>query len=264
MRRPRRHTALVAVAVLFAALGACGSDHAASGTASSSTTADDVTGTVTVLAAASLSAAFTEIATAFEAAHENASVDLTFDGSSKLAAQITEGAAGDVFASADQANLDKVVTAGDARGDPVTFATNELQIVVGATNPLGIKSLADLDGDVVVALCRPEVPCGAYAAEAFERAAVPVPAAGLEDSVTGVLTKVQLGEADAGVVYRTEVLAADGVTGVALAADEQVRATYPGTVLAAAPNPKAAAAFLLFLLSDPAQRILRDAGFGQP
>jgi molybdate transport system substrate-binding protein len=261
--RPLRLSALVPVVLLLALVGGCGS-AGTEAPGSSAAGADDLTGTVTVLAAASLTDAFTSIAAAFEAANENVSVHLTFDGSSKLAAQILEGAPGDVFASADEANLAKVVDAGGTSGTAITLATNELQIVVGPGNPLGITGLADLTDHVVVALCRAEVPCGAYAIRAFSRAGIPVPPAGVEESVAAVLTKVQLGEADAGLVYRTDILAADGVTGVALAPSAQVQATYPASVLADAPNPRAASAFLAFLLSDEAQAILVNAGFGPP
>jgi molybdate transport system substrate-binding protein len=264
MSRSPRTSALLTVTVLLVAVAGCGSDGGATSPTSTGAEVDALAGTVTVLAAASLADAFTSIADAFEAAHERVIVDLTFDGSSKLAAQILEGAPGDVFASADAANLAKVSDAGRASGSPVVLATNALQIVVGEGNPLGITGLADLAGDVRLALCRPEVPCGAYAVRAFEQAGVVVPAAGLEDSVSAVLTKVQLGEADAGIVYRTDVLAAERVTGVDLAPGEQVRATYPASVLADASNPRAAAAFLTFLLSDEAQGILADAGFGPP
>lgn len=230
---------------------ACGDDSSASGT-------------VTVLAATSLTDEFAEIAAAFEAAHGDVEVELTFDGSARLATAIIEGAPADVFASADEANLAKVVEAGLTEGAGTSFATNELQIVVAAGNPLGITGLEDLRGDVVVSLCAVEVPCGSYAAEAFERAGLPVPSAGEEENVRGVVSRVQLGEADAGIVYVTDVLAAEGVEGVDLGANERVRASYPAVVVADGPNPEAAAAFVAFLTSTEAQTILADHGFGHP
>jgi molybdate transport system substrate-binding protein len=136
--------------------------------------------------------------------------------------------------------------------------------VVGAGNPLEIAGLADLTGDVVLSLCQVEVPCGAYAAAAFAAAGLPVPAAGEEANVKAVLTRVQLGEADAGLVYVTDVLAADGVEGIDLAGPQQVPATYPAVALADAPNPDAAAAFVAFLTSTEAQAILSTHGFGRP
>ena len=145
------------------------------------------------------------------------------------------------------------------------FVTNLLQIVVGGGNPLGIDDLEDLTNpDVALSLCQEEVPCGKYAQQAFEAAGLPVPPAGQEDKVSGVLTKVMLGEADAGLVYVTDVLAAEGVEGVDLADDEQVLATYPASVLTEAPNPEAAEAFVLFLTGAEAQDILEGYGFGLP
>lgn len=220
--------------------------------------------TVTVLAATSLTDAFTEIAAAFEAEHEGVDVALTFDGSARLATSIVEGAPADVFASADQVNLDKVAAVGLADGSQLVFATNRLQIVVARGNPLGVTGLGDLDGDVVLSLCAIVVPCGAYAAAAFERAGLSVPAAGAEQNVRGVLSRVQLGEADAGIVYVTDVLAADGVEGVDLRPDEAVEVSYPAAVLAGAADRKTAAAFVEFLISATAQAVLADHGFGPP
>ena len=131
-------------------------------------------------------------------------------------------------------------------------------------NPLGITGLADLDGDVVLSLCAVEVPCGSYAAEAFEKAGFPAPPAGQEANVRGVLSRVQLGEADAGIVYVTDVLAGDDVDGIDLAADQRVEASYPAAVIADGPNPAVAAAFVAFLTGDAAQAILEEYGFGRP
>jgi molybdate transport system substrate-binding protein len=195
-------------------------------------------------------------------------VKVTTDGSANLATAIIEGGVpADVFASADEANLQKVVDAGLAtEGDPVIFVTNQLQIVVEKGNPLGIAGLEDLtDPAVSLSLCKPDVPCGSYAEKAFEAAGLPVPPAGTEDKVSGVVTKVSLGEADAGIVYMTDVMAAeDDVDGVDLAADAQVTARYPASVLTEAPNPEAAAAFVAFLTGSEAQDIFEELGFGLP
>ena len=229
---------------------------------------DGLGGTLTVLAATSLAGAFEDIAAAFEREHPDVDVQVTTDGSAILATAIIEGGVpADVFASADDANLQRVVDAGLADDDAAeTFVTNELQIVVGDGNPLGILALADLtDPDIVLTLCKAEVPCGRYARQAFEAAGLPVPPAGVEDKVSGVVTKVGLGEADAGLVYVTDVLAADeDVDGVDLAEDEQVVATYPASVLTEAPNPRAAEAFVAFLIGPAAQEILQGYGFGPP
>lgn len=249
MRAARRTAATVG---LLLGVGACGVSQ---GGATS----------VTVVAASSLTGAFGEIAVAFEAGQPDVDVVLTFDGSATLATALIEGAPADLFASADPANLARVAAEDRTAGDPVVFATSVLQIVVPEGNPLGIDALDDLaDPEVTLSLCGAEVPCGAYAAQAFAAAGLEVPAAGDQENVKGVLTQVQLGEADAGIVYRTDVLAADGVHGVDLAPDEQVDATYPASVLADASNPEAAAAFLAFLTGDEAQAILRDHGFGPP
>jgi molybdate transport system substrate-binding protein len=245
-----------AACILLATVGltACGDDASRNG----------LSGRVTVLAATSLTDAFDEIAAAFEAEHDDVEVTVTYDGSARLANAILEGAPADVFASADEVNLAKVLDAdlGDGPGTP--FATNGLQIVVASGNPLVIGGLDDLDDDVVLSLCAVEVPCGSYAAAAFERAGLPVPAAGEEANVRGVLSRVQLGEADVGIVYVTDVLAAEGVEGVDLAAGEQVTASYPAAVLADAANPDVAAAFVAFLTSPEAQAVLARLGFGAP
>ena len=143
-------------------------------------------------------------------------VQITTDGSANLATVIIEGAPSDVFVSADQGNLDKVVDADLASADDATvFATNLLTIVVAEGNPLGINrsSRTSANPDIALSLCQEEVPCGKYSAQAFEVAGLPVPPAGEEDKVSGVLTKVMLGEADAGLVYVTDVLGAGGCRG---------------------------------------------------
>jgi molybdate transport system substrate-binding protein len=253
---------LVLVALLLSVLAACGSDDIA---LDPTTAPAAPRGTLTVVAAASLTDAFAEISTAFEAANGDVEVELTFDGSARLATAIIEGAPADLFASADETSMARVTDEDGTSGEPVVFATNVLQIVVPEGNPRGIDSLADLTNpEVTVALCSPEVPCGAYAAQAFEAAGLELPPAGEQDNVKGVLTQVQAGEADAGIVYRTDVLAAEHVEGVEPAADAQVEATYPAAVLAEASNPDAAAAFLAFLTGDEARSILEDLGFGLP
>jgi molybdate transport system substrate-binding protein len=258
-----RVRALLAVVALIVLAAACtGGDDGA--------VADDggpLSGTVTVLAASSLTDVLDAVGTVFEAAHQGVTVDVSYDGSARLAAQVLEGAPADVLLAADEPTMSRLVEAGRTSGDVVTVATNRLQIVVARGNPLGIGGLADLAAGGTartVALCRPSVPCGAYAAQAFARAGLPVPQATEEDSVRAVLTKVQLGEADAGVVYATDVRSTTAVTGIDLPADVQVQAAYPASVLADAPNPRAAAAFVAFLLSHEAQLVFADQGFGAP
>ena len=250
MRRP---TAALAVLVATAfLLEACGDDGSSADTS-------------TIVAASSLTGAFGDIEVAFETEHPDVDLQISFDGSAKLASAIIEGAPADLFASADEANLQKVADEDLIDGEPVTFATNTLRIVVAEGNPADIDSLEDLTSpDVKLSLCGPEVPCGRYAALAFEKAGLTIPPAGDQENVNGVLSQVQLGEADAGIVYVTDVLGAEGVEGVDLAASAQVTATYPAAVLADAANPEVATAFLAFLTSADAQAILEDHGFGLP
>jgi molybdate transport system substrate-binding protein len=255
VRAPQRSWALAAAALLLVA--GCG--------ASSSSGDGDGDGgaSVTVLAASSLQDVFGDVAGAFEHDHPGVDVHLSFEGSSRLVAQITVGAPADVFASADAANMARVVDAGLVEGTPVVIATNRLAIAVAPGNPLGISSLADVAGRRL-ALCAPEVPCGRYTAQAFAAAGLDVPAASTEGSVRAALTKVVLGEADAAVVYATDITATDGVEGVDLPAAQAIRATYPAAALTGAAPRGAAADFVAFLTSAPAQAILTDAGFGLP
>lgn len=234
---------------LLAAAGACSSG------------VDDGGGTLTVLAAASLRNGLEEVADRYEDLHPDVDVALSFDGSSALAAAIVEGAPADVLVAADEATMQRVVDAGRVDGEVQIVATNELQIAVAAGNPLGIDGLDDLDG-ASVALCQPQVPCGAYAARAFQLADLPPPVAGDERSVGGVLTRVQLGEADAGLVYVTDVLAAADVDGVPLR--RPVQARYPAAVLRDAGDPAAARAFVELLAGDVGRSVLRELGFGSP
>lgn len=217
-----------------------------------------------MLAASSLDPALGAVAARFEAAHDGVAVELGFDGSSTLATQIVEGAPGDVFASADEANLTRVRDAGLA-GPAVPFATNELVIVVPTGNPAGVRDLHDLTRPGLrVALCGPEVPCGRYAGLAFDRARVAGPVASAEPNVRAVLTKVALGEADAGIAYATDALGDAAVDAIDLPTELQVPVTYHVGVLQDAPNPAAATSFAAFLTGPAAQAILRDAGFGPP
>lgn len=222
----------------------------------------DDRGTITVLAAASMRGALEDVARQYEAELPEVDVELSFDGSSSLAAALLQGAPGDVFVSADEATMDQLVEEGLVEGDPRVVARNRLTLVVQRGNPLGISGLGDLEG-ALLALCQPQVPCGAYATEAFERAGVSAPRAGDERSVAGVLTRVQLGEADAGLVYATDIQDAADVEGIDLG-DAAVEARYPAAVLADARGLVAAEQFLDLLLRPEGQLILRQHGFGAP
>ena len=243
------------LAVGVAACGSENSDEPATGV-----------GEVTVFAAASLTAAFTEIGEAFTLEHPGADVTFNFAASSELVAQIAEGAPADVFASADTGNMTKLTDADDNATEPEVFATNLLEIVVEPGNPEGITGVADLaDENLVVVVCAPEVPCGKYAEQVFQAAGVTVTPKSLEENVKAVVSKVSLGEADAGIVYRTDVMAAgDKADGVVLPADINVVAQYPIAVTKETPNVKGAQAFVDFVQSERGQGILAAYGFLAP
>ena len=219
---------------------------------------------MTVFAAASLTDAFTEIGDAFMAANADAEVAFNFAASSELVTQIDEGGApADVFASADQNNMSKLIDAGNDGSDPVVFATNVLEIIVEPGNPQRIAGVADLaDDDLILVTCAREVPCGNYAQQVFDAAGLTVTPDSLEENVRAVVTKVTTGEADAGIVYKTDVTAAgDQAEGVEIPADINVLAEYPITVTEAASNPEAAQAFIDFVLGEQGQEILDSYGF---
>ena len=240
-----------------------------SAAAAPTTTVAPVTGEIVVLAAASLTGSFTAEARAFEQANPGTKVTLSFGASSTLATQVVQGAPADVFASADQANIAKVTDPGLAAGPATVFATNRLAVIVARGNPKGITGLADLAAvartDLIVVLAAPEVPVGKYGQQALHKAKVTVAPKSLEADVKAVVSKVTLGEADAGIVYTTDVRGAgDKADGVAIPDDVNVLATYPAVVTKAAKNPTAAAAFVAFLGSADGRKILADAGFGPP
>lgn len=227
---------------------------------------DDGDERLTVLAAASLTDTFTDLAERFEREHEGVDVVLSFGGSSDLAAQITEGAPSDVFAAADERTMSTVVDAGAAEGDPRAFATNTLQIVVPQGNPAGVASLADLarPGTRTV-LCAPQVPCGAASAALLSGSDVTVTPVSEEQSVTDVLGKVRSGEADAGLVYVTDVrTAGDDVEGVEVPEAAQVVNRYPIVTLKDASDAELAAEFVAFVRGPEGRSVLTRAGFGAP
>jgi molybdate transport system substrate-binding protein len=252
--RIRLAAALAATALLLAA---CGGGDAGGGSGAGSPAE------IKVFAAASLTAAFNELGPQFTAANGGAKVTFNFAGSQALATQIQQGAPADVFASADTTNMDKVR---DLVGDPQVFAGNLLQIVVEQGNPKGIRRLADLAGkDVKVVLAAEEVPAGKYARQILDRAGVTVQPVSLEDNVKAVVTKVSLGEADAGIVYVTDVAAGGGkVEGVDIPKDQNVVATYPIATVKASKMRDQAQAFVDLVRSAEGQQILDKYGFLPP
>lgn len=257
--------ALLVAGALLAACGGSPTDAGATGPAAPAAT-DRLAGEVTVFAAASLTEAFTDLKAAFTAAHPEAEVAVSFAGSQTLATQITQGAPADVFASANPAQMEVVAQAGRVRGQPRTFARTRLAIAVEPGNPLAVDGLQDLaEPDLVVVLPAPTVPAGAYARRALARAGVEAAADSLAQSVREALSKVVLGEADAAVVYASDVLAAgDDVARVAIDEEANVTATYPIAVLNAGSNPAAAAAFVDFTDNEPARAVLAEHGFAAP
>ncbi len=223
-------------------------------------------GSITVFAAASLTAAFTELGEAFMTEYPDAIVTFNFASSSDLATQIGEGAPADVYASADLSNMIKLTDAGNNASEPVVFATNRLSIIVSAGNPKGVTGVADfVDEGLIVVICAPEVPCGKYAAQIFDNAGVVVTPKSLEENVRGVVSKVTLGEADAGIVYETDVIAAgDDADGVEIPSDINVVAQYPIVVTREATDPGLALAFINFVNSEQGQQILGSYGFLAP
>lgn len=223
-------------------------------------------GRITVFAAASLTGTFTALADAFETQHPGTTIALTFAGSSSLVTQIIEGAPADVFAAADTASMAKLTAAGLTSGDPVEFATNTLVIAVPPGNPAGIAALGDLTGSGIrLVVCAPEVPCGAAAGAAAGAAGLTFAPVSEESSVTGVLGKVSSGEADAGLVYVTDVRAAGGaVEGIPFPESTEAVTTYPIVTVAEPESARLSRAFITYVTSTGGRAVLRAAGFGAP
>lgn len=215
-----------------------------------------------VYAASSLKTTFEQLATAFEQEHDGVEVAFSFAGSSDLVAQIQQGAPADVFASADEKNMAKL---GADAIDPQPFATNTLEIAVPHDNPARITSLADLaKPGINLVTCAPAVPCGAAAAEVEATAQLDWKPVSEEQSVADVLGKVSSGEADAGLVYVTDVAASDSVHGIAIPDAVNAANTYPIAALEGSDEADLARAWVDFVLGATGQQVLADAGFGRP
>ncbi|MET0928201.1 MAG: molybdate ABC transporter substrate-binding protein [Aeromicrobium sp.] len=241
----------IAAVLLLTTVAACGSSEQT---------------TITVFAAASLKSSFTEIGQKFEAENKGVTVKFNFAGSSDLVAQIQQGAPADVLASADTKNMDKAAGDDLVEGTPANFATNTLEIATPPDNPAKIDSLDDLaDPDVKVVICAAEVPCGAAAAGVEQAGGVDIQPVSEEQSVTDVLNKVITGEADAGLVYVTDVkTAGDTVLGVTFPEADQVVNTYPIAALSGSENKDVAQAFADFVTGTEGQAVLAAAGFATP
>lgn len=225
---------------------------------------DDASGdrTLTVLAAASLTEAFDALETVFEREHDGVDVRLSYDSSAVLATQVNEGSPADVLATADEKTMQKVVDAGNAEGAPTAFATNTLVIVTPPGNPGDVSGIADL-GAATFAVCVPAAPCGDAAKRLLALDGNDATPTTEEENVKGVLTKVTLGEVDAGLVYRSDALAArDKVETVEADNASEVVNVDPITVLARAEEPEDAQAFVDLVLSEEGQKILAEHGFG--
>lgn len=260
-------TSLVAVVATTLLLAGCAGTPAAAPSSASvpASPAAKLGGTLTVFAAASLKRAFDQLAKDFVREHPGVDIlPIVYDGSSTLVTQITQGAAVDVFASADEKNMAKV-TAAHLAVAPRAFATNTLVVATPKTNPGHVTTLADLGrAGVTVVLCAAEVPCGAASQTLLRNAGVTVTPASQEQNVTAVLTKVSAGEADAGLVYATDVKGVTAVSSFVPAGASKVVNTYPVVALSGSHNAAAAAAFVAFVLSPAGQSVLKGLGFGSP
>ncbi|MEV7890186.1 molybdate ABC transporter substrate-binding protein [Streptomyces sp. NPDC002817] len=267
-RRTRRTLRLAgAGAAALLALTACSSsDSDSAGSDTSASTSAKLSGTVNVFAAASLKESFTTLGKEFEKAHPGTKVTFNFGGSDTLAASITSGAGADVFAAASPKTMKIVTDAGDATGAPATFVRNQLEIATLPGNPDKISSLKDLTkSGLKVVLCDEEVPCGAAAQKALDAGGLKLTPVSYEQDVKSALTKVELKEADAAVVYKTDVKAAGGkVEGVDFPESADAINDYPIALLKDAPNSAAARAFIELVQSAEGQKVLTAAGFLKP
>ncbi len=265
-RGPRRRPRVLLGACVAAAaliLAACSSSSSSTPSASGSA---KLSGTLVVFAAISLTDAFNKISAQFEKANPGVSVKINYNGSSSLATQINQGAPADVFASASPTNMKVVTDAGDATGPPQVFTSNTGEIMVESGNPMHIKTVSDLaNSKVKTVVCAPAVPCGALAQKIFKNAGVTVKPVSEEQNVGGVVTKVTLGEADAGIVYVTDVKANEkDAAGVPIPANQNDVTEYPIVEVKGAPNAAAAKAFISYVVGPNGQQVLTGFGFMPP
>jgi len=256
-----RRFAVIAAGLAAVVVAGCSSSSSSTPSTSSSSS----TGTITVFAAASLMETFTKIGKQFEAAHKGDTVKFSFGPSSGLATQITSGAPADVFASASPTTMDTVVKAGDA-ANPQTFAKNTMEVAVPPNNPAHVTSVNDLaKSSVKVALCQPQVPCGVVAAQVFKNAAITVKPVTLEADVDSVVTQVETGNVDAGMVYVTNVLSAGTkLKGITIPANVNASTLYPIATIKSSKHASIAKEFVDYVLSPAGQQVLTAAGFQKP
>jgi len=258
---------LVPLALLVACSEGSGTQEASTSSRRGRPAAGEVTGGITVSAAASLTEAFDAIGKQFEHQHRGTDVAFSFGASSTLATQVEQGAPVDVFASADEADVQRIVSAGKVDGAPIVFARNDLVIVTKRGNPHHVRRLADLPALGVVALCGAEVPCGRYAAQALRKAAVTLPAGRITrgEDVTATLGAVTQGDADAAIVYATDAASAGrAVTVVPIPPADNVIATYPIAVVKRTTDAATARAFVRFVTSRRGEAVLASFGFLPP
>ena len=265
-RSAQRRALAASGAVAVLTLVACGGEPAAQERSGGHRNGAGLTGTLTIFAASSLTDVFTDLGNRLTADHPDLDVRFNFAASSALATQLTQGAPADVFASANEQQMAVVADAGLADGDPAVVAANVLQIAVPAGNPGDVRGLADFAREeLALAVCAPDVPCGSAAEKVFAAAGVRAVPDTQEEDVRAALTKVELGEVDAALVYASDVASAgDAVEGIGFPEAEQAVNDYPICVLAAAPNQPAGEAFVALVRSAEGRRALEDAGFRTP